>query len=240
MKLYNNCILITGGTSGIGVALARELKAKNKVIVLGRNTQKLEELKNDGFEVIHCDMNNLDDIERAAMDIEKMHPDLNVVFNNAGIQYNYQITDTIVPLAKVGREININFTAQVIFTHLLIPLIANKENGYIKNTTSALGAFPKTDGLVYSATKAAMRSFNQGLRFALKNTGIKVIEFIPPVTATPMTKARNEKKSSVNEVIQAILPQLEKDRSVVTVKSIRFFIWLAARFPNLAHKILTK
>lgn len=241
MKLTNNTILITGGTSGIGLTLGKELlKLGNTVILLGRNKGKLTEVEKQGFKTITCDLSKQEDIENAAIIIQNQYPQINMLFNNAGVQFNYDFTENVIPLEKIAQEVNINVIGQMIFTQLLIPLLSNAEKPFIINTTSGLGAFPKSDGLIYSATKAAMRNFTVGLRHALKNTKIKVLEFIPPVTDTGMTQGRNESKMSVDELVKQIIPQLQKERKILTVRKMRMFLWIAFLFPNLAHKILSK
>lgn len=240
MELKNQTILITGGTSGIGLVLARKLNnAGNKVIILGRNNNKLRELINEGFYTIECDLTKLEAIESAAIKIQNEFPDLTMLFNNAGVQYNYLFTDTVIPLEKIAAEITVNVTGQLLLTQLLLPVLSTAAKAWIINTTSGLGAFPKTDGLVYSATKAAMRNFTIGLQLALKNSAVKVLEFIPPVTETEMTKSRQESKMSAEELVDRILPQLEKERSILTVPKMRLFLWIAFLFPELANKILS-
>lgn len=241
MQLSNNTILITGGTSGIGLELGKALlKLKNTVILLGRNQDKLDELKKAGFEIIRCDLNKQSDIEEASVAIQNQYPQLNMLFNNAGVQYNFHFTENVIPLDKITREININVTGQIILTHLLIPLLNNNSQSFIVNTTSGLGAFPKTDGLVYSASKAAMRNFTIGLKYSLRDTAIKVLELIPPVTDTGMTKGREEQKMSANELVKKIIPQLRKERKIMTVTKMRIFLWIAFLFPSIALKILSK
>lgn len=241
MKLTNNTILITGGTSGIGLTLGKELlKLGNTVILLGRNIEKLANAEKQGFKTIACDLGKQEDIENAALLIQNKYPQINMLFNNAGVQFNYDFTENVIPLEKIAQEVNINVTGQLIFTQLLIPLLSNAEKSFIINTTSGLGAFPKDDGLVYSATKAAMRNFTVGLSYALKNSPIKVLEFIPPVTDTGMTRGRNETKMSAEELVKQIIPQLQKEKKILTVQKMRMFLWIAFLFPNLAHKILSK
>lgn len=241
MKLKNNTILITGGTSGIGYALAKEFKALgNKVIVLGRNKDKLEKLQQEGFETMMCDLSKTMDIEKVVIEIEQKYPDLNVLFNNAGIQYNYEITNTVIPIDKIRDEIDTNVTGQIILTQLILPILANKEKSYVLNTTSALGAFPKPDGLVYSSSKAALRNFTVGLRYALKKNGIKVLEFIPPVTDTAMTSERDGNKMSVEKLLRKIIPQIENEKPTITTGSVRFFLLLSLLLPGLANKIVSK
>lgn len=241
MKLTKNTILITGGTSSIGLTLANALlELDNQVILLGRNKPKLAELNKMGFEIVACDMNQQHEIEEASIFIQNQYPQLNMLFNNAGVQYNYDFTENVIPLDKITHEINVNVTGQMILTQLLIPLIANNSNAYIINTTSGLGGFPKSDGLVYSASKAAMRNFTMGLRYSLKKKSIRVLELIPPVTDTGMTEERDEQKMPVEKLIKQIIPQLRKDKKILTVPSMRIFLWIAFFFPSLANKILSK
>lgn len=240
MKLTDNTILITGGTSGIGLELGKRLLKDNKVILLGRNKETLNELKKIGFETIACDLTDRNDIDNALTVIEDMYPDLNVLFNNAGVQNNYLFTETPIPLSRIGDEVNINLSGQMVLTNLLMPVLTTQTRSFIINTTSALGAFPKPDALVYSASKAGMRNFTKGLRYAFKKMGVTVMEFIPPVTATNMTKHREEDKMGVEELVDKILPQIKDDRKILTTKKVRLFLVIAFLFPKLANKILSK
>jgi len=240
MQLSNNTILITGGTSGIGLTLGRALlKLNNVVLILGRDKDRLLAAEKEGFEVVSCDLGSQQDIELAALYIRNHFPKVNMLFNNAGVQFNYDFTEGIIPLRKITDEININLTGQLMLTHLLIPLLSNADRSVIVNTTSGLGAFPKNDGLIYSASKAAMRNFTVGLRYRLKDFGINVLEFIPPVTDTGMTKNRNGHKMAKEKLVQYILPQLQREQKILTTRKIRFFLWVAFLFPSLAHKLLS-
>lgn len=241
MKLTNNTVLITGGSSGIGLALGRALlKRNNRIILLGTNRTMLSELEKEGFKTIICDLANQDEIERAVINIQNNFPNLNVLFNNAGVQFNYNFLDNVIPLDKISKEIAINVTGQILLTQLLIPQLINAQKALIVNTTSGLGAFPKDDGLVYSASKAAIRNFTIGLRNSLKNTSVNVLEFMPPVTETRMTNGRNEQKMSAEELVQHIVPQLEKEKKLLTIGKMRLFLLIAFMFPSLAKKIVSK
>lgn len=241
MKLSNQTILITGGTSGIGLALGKALRKKgNQVILLGRNKEKLAAASSLGFETISCDFNQIADIEAASVLIQNKYPQLSLLFNNAGVQYNYNFLEQVIPPHKIVREIQVNVSGQIILTQLLIPVLSNAKQAWIINTTSGLGMHPKQDGLVYSASKAAMRNFTRGLQVVLKKTAIKVLEFIPPVTDTPMTAGRDENMMSVQDLIDMIMPQIERERRMITVPKIRLFEWIAFLFPSLADRILSK
>ncbi len=241
MQLTHNTILITGGTSGIGLSLGRSLlQLGNNVILLGRNLEKMKTLQEEGFYTLACDLSNTEEIEKVVTDIQNKFPRLNMLFNNAGVQYNYDFADAAISPAKIAMEINTNVTGQLVLTQLLIPLLHNAHKACIINTTSGLGAYPKADGLVYSAGKAAMRNFTTGLRDRLLQTNISVFEFIPPVTDTGMTARRAEQKMSAEELVQVILPQLKRERKILTVPKMRLFLPIAFLFPALARKILSK
>jgi uncharacterized oxidoreductase len=241
MRLTNNTILITGGTSGIGYELGKRLlKLGNTVILLGRNEEKLNAAQQQGFEVIRCDLAKQDDIEAASVLIQNRFPSLNMLFNNAGVQFNYDFADSLTPLHSIEQEIAINVTGQMMLTQLLIPHLSTQEGATIINTTSGLGAFPKSNALVYSASKAAMRNFTQGLRFSLKEKGIDVMEFMPPVTATEMTAGRAENMMTTKALVDAILPQLRKGKRLLTIPKMRIFLWIAFFFPSVANAILSK
>ena len=240
MKLSGKTILITGGTSGIGWELAQQLlKKDNRVNILGRDQSKLAAAKKLGFLTIQCDLAKVQEIENAVLSIQNNFTDLEVLFNNAGIQFNYDFTNSVVALDKIEKEIMVNVTGQLILTQLLIPVLSTAKQALIVNTTSALGMFPKPDGLIYSASKAAMRNFTFGLRYALKNRNFIVVEFIPPVTATGMTAQRTEEKMPADRLVGLAIPQIEKGKVIVTIGKIQIFRWLAFLFPSIAHRILS-
>ncbi|MDW7690575.1 SDR family NAD(P)-dependent oxidoreductase [Flammeovirgaceae bacterium SG7u.111] len=241
MNLSGNTILISGGASGIGLAWAKAFAEKgNKVILLGRSQQKLEEVAKLGFHIIKCDLEVQEEIEAAVLELGNKYPNLNCLINNAGVQFNYSFSGTAIPFEKIRKEININLTGQIILTQLLIPLLNTQKQATIINTTSALGAFPKSNGLVYSAAKSGLRNFTIGLKNSLNSSSINVLEFIPPVTATPMTEGRKEAVLLPEDLIAEVLPQLQKDYRLLTTSKVRFFLWVAFLFPNLAYKILHK
>lgn len=240
MKITNKRILITGGTSGIGLILGRKLKKQNnEVILMGTHPEKLLTLRREGFTTLSCDLSDPAHIENSIVEVQNKYHHIDILFNNAGVQYNFDLTGQGYPLEKIQKEIAINVTGQIILTQLLLPLLHQSTDPKIILTTSGLGAFPKQDGLNYSATKAAMRNFTIGLRYALKNTHIQVYEFIPPVTDTGMTSARSEGKMSPEVLVDQIIPQLERGRKVLTVRKMRLFLWIAFLFPGIAHKIIS-
>jgi uncharacterized oxidoreductase len=188
MKLSSNTILITGGASGIGLALAeRFLTAGNEVIVCGRRADKLQEAKEKHPE-LHtrvCDV--ADEGERLELFewATGEFPDINVLINNAGIQRRVALTET-EDWRETEKEIEINFAAPVHLSRLFIPHLIERVSPAIFNVTSGLSFVPLANVPVYCATKAALHSFTLSLRYQLAETGIEVIEIVPPAVDTDL------------------------------------------------------
>lgn len=189
MKLAGNTILITGGATGIGFALAeRFLRAGSEVIICGRREDKLQEAKAK-YPALHtriCDV--ADEGERAALFewATKEFPKLNVLVNNAGIQRRVRFLEDQEPWAVRRQEIAINVEAPIHLSALFIPHLQQQEAAAILNVSSGLAFTPGTFALVYSATKAALHSFTMTLRHELANTSIQVIEIVPPAVDTDL------------------------------------------------------
>ena len=239
MQFNDRTIVITGGTSGIGQCLARTLRdRRNEVIVLGRAGERLDRMAEEGFATVPCDLGDPSSIENAAHQLAQRWSRVDVLFNNAGVQYNYDLTSEVLPVGRIHREIDIDLSGQILFTQLMLPLLSRSDCAMIVNTTSGLGAYPKADGLVYSAAKAGMRSFTVGLRNVLRRTPIRVLELIPPVTDTGMTAGRDEQKMDPQAFVDITLPQLERERKIATTGQLRFFLLLTRSIPGLARRIL--
>lgn len=219
MKLTGNTILITGGTSGIGLAFAEEfLKEGNKVIITGRREERLKEIKTRFPEII----TKVSDVSDAGQRVELVdwirhsYPDTNILINNAGVQL---ITDlkSEVDLNRIGTEIETNFTAPVHLASLFIKHLSDKENAAIINITSGLAFVPIAAMAIYCATKAAMHSLTMSLRFQLKDTGIKVFEIAPPSVDTELGHDRRENKTQshggipVTEFIEGAMSAIKND-----------------------------
>ncbi|MCO5935495.1 SDR family NAD(P)-dependent oxidoreductase [Mucilaginibacter sp. RB4R14] len=196
MNITGNTILITGGTSGIGLAFAEEfLKEGNKVIITGRREGRLQAIKDRLPGII----TKVSDLEEAAQRIELVdwiaenYPDTNILINNAGVQF---ITDfkNGIDLDKLQTEVVTNLIAPIHLASLFIAGLKGKENAAIVNITSGLAFVPIAMMAVYCATKAAMHSATLSLRYQLKDTGIKVFEIAPPAVDTELGHDRREDK----------------------------------------------
>jgi uncharacterized oxidoreductase len=209
MELSNNKILISGGASGIGLAMAeRFIKEHNTVIICGRREEALAEAKTKFPELIthQCDLS----IEQERVElfnwIAENHPDLNVLVNNAGIQNWMRVTDEGF-YEKAQSEVDINILAPLHMTALFLKL---KEPTTIMNVTSGLAFVPFSKVPVYGGTKAFFRSFTLSLRHQLKDSGIEVIEVIPPALNTDLGgKGLHDAAPPVGDFIIKIFEQLK-------------------------------
>jgi uncharacterized oxidoreductase len=188
MQLDANTILITGGASGIGLAIAKRFrKAGSDVIVCGRDENKLRSAReeNPGLVTYACDVGKQGDREELVRWITREHPKLNVVINNAGIQRKIQLAEA-EPWAETEAEIAINFHAPVQLCRLFIPHLLTRERPALVNVSSGLAFITATHVPVYAATKAALHSFTVSLRAQLASTPIQVIEIVSPAVNTDL------------------------------------------------------
>jgi len=242
MNLGDNTILVTGGGSGIGLALAKAfaLHSSNTVIVCGRNAQKLETVRKDNPAIItfSCDITSDHDQERLTEAIAQKYPSLNILINNAGIQRNYDFSDTRSHTDVIEEEVNINFLAQVTLTDRLLPVLMQQPRAAIVNVTSALAVIPKQSAPVYCATKAAMHNFTKALRYQFENTPIKVFEIIPPLVDTEMTKGRGKGKITPEALAAEALRGIESNKYEIRIAKTKILFALHRLLPSVAERIM--
>ena len=188
MELTGNTILVTGGSNGIGLALAtRFAKRGNEVIICGRDEAKLSRVKDKvpQFHTKVCDVG--DEKQRAELYSWAIHefPRLNVLVNNAGIQRRIDLLEG-EEWQDTRSEIEINFGAPIHLTQLFMPQLLAQPTAAVLNVTSGLSFVPLANVPVYCATKAALHSFTLSLRHQLSNSSVQVIEVIPPAVDTDL------------------------------------------------------
>ena len=180
-----NTVLITGGTSGIGLALAkRYLQDGNTVIICGRNEEKLAKTAGEvhGLKTISADVSSEEDRILLFETVKKAYPDTNILINNAGIQQRIDLSAMDWQIWK--KEISTNLEAPMHLSGLFVPFLMGKENAQIINVTSGLAFRPPLWAPVYGATKAGLHSFTFVLREQLREKGVAVKEIIPPAVGT--------------------------------------------------------
>jgi uncharacterized oxidoreductase len=189
MKLTNRTILITGGSAGIGLAFALKfLELGNRVIVTGRRQAVLDDVKakHPALHTVQSDVADPAQISTLAQTIKRDFPELDVLVNNAGISRYKNLSVPASDLADLMTEVNVNVGGVIRMTSAFIDLLkVNK--GTLINVSSALAYVPLPCLPIYCATKAAIHSYTQSLRFQLEDTGVEVIELMPPAVRTEMT-----------------------------------------------------
>lgn len=188
MEFKANTVLITGGASGIGFALAeRFIQAGSSVIICGRRENKLKEAQSKYPQLHICVCNVANPSERTALFtwVTETYPGLNMLVNNAGIQQRIQLQQKPA-WETLGEEVAINLEAPIHLSTLFIPHLLQQERSAIINITSGLAFVPLANVPVYCATKAALHSFTLSLRHQLAGTPIAVIEIIPPAVDTDL------------------------------------------------------
>ncbi|HST86324.1 MAG TPA: SDR family NAD(P)-dependent oxidoreductase [Kineosporiaceae bacterium] len=227
MKTTGNTILITGSTSGIGLGLALRLQELgNTVIVAGRRKELLDQIVSEhpGIEALVLDVTDPASITRAATTLAVSHPQLNVLINNAGIQQPENLLDP-GSLSIAEDHITTNLLGPIRMTYAFLPHLVTKDDAAILNVTSALAFVPFPLTPTYSATKAALHSFSEGLRVQLADTPVQVIEVVPAgVRTTLMGQQDSEQAMPLDEFLTEVLTLLdaEPDAKEIVVSSAKF------------------
>jgi uncharacterized oxidoreductase len=188
MVLHNRTILITGGTGGIGRALAEEFdRLGNTVIVCGRRTERLAELSERSRRIvgIRCDVTDAAQRGELAERVVAKHPNLDVLINNAGVQLRSDVTRP-VDLDRVRQELETNLVAPLHLTSLLAGQLASRPDGTVINISSGLAFAPIAEVALYCGSKAAVHSLTLSMRHQLGRVGVRVIEVAPPSVDTEL------------------------------------------------------
>lgn len=224
MKRTGNTIFITGGTSGIGRGIAEAFhKQGNQVIISGRRKALLDEVTraNPGMAGIELDIQDPQQIQQAAARLIRDYPTLNVLFNNAGI----------MPFDNVGGEQNdaevvatvaTNLLGPIRMTAALLPHLKQQQDAVVIHNSSVVAFMPLAANAVYSATKAALHSYALTQRFALRDTGVRVIEVMPPWVDTDLIyKSGDPRAMPLPDFVADTMQGLESGRDEVYVEAIR-------------------
>jgi len=240
MKINNNKILITGATAGIGKALTETfLQLDNQIIAVGRNKEKLNELEKLDKRIIpfQCDISKQSELDRLTLFIEQEHQDLNILINNAGIQYNYNFLDEPQLLYKIEYEVNVNFLSPLKLIALLLPILEKNNNSAIVNVSSGLAIVPKMDAPIYCGTKAGIHIFSKSLRYQLEDK-IKVFEIIPALVDTAMVAGRGKGKISPQKLVNEFIRAFKKDKYEVNIGKVKLLKVINRISPSLADKLM--
>jgi uncharacterized oxidoreductase len=231
MNLTGNTILITGGGSGIGRGLAEELqKLGNQVIIAGRRRHALDETTaaNPGMKSLQLDIESPAAIRAFAARLTAEFPQLNVLINNAGIMRSEKLLAQQPDLPDAESIVTTNLLGPIRLIAALLPQLAMQPRATIVNVSSGLAFLPLVFTPTYCATKAAMHSYTQSLRYQLRSTQIEVLELIPPYVATDLMSGASDPRAMpldkfIGEVMEIMRTQpTPSEICVENVKRLRF------------------
>ena len=187
--MSNHSVLVTGGGSGIGFALAEKfLAAGNTVAVVGRREDVLAEAKakHPALIAFRADVSTAEGRERLRDEANERLPSLDILVNNAGVQQRDKLVGDIPSWQHRQREIAINFEAPIHLVDLFLLRLLARPSATIVNVSSGLAFIPSPFAAVYGATKAALHSYTMSLRHHLSATEVRVVEIIPPAVNTDL------------------------------------------------------
>lgn len=245
--LHGRVALVTGGASGIGLALTRALAhaGAHRVFVVGRDPARLAAVAGAHPTVVRtlrADLAEPDDVDALLYELPREAPELSLVINNAGRQTLTDFTrgDPRTLLPALRDEVATNLGGVIALSVGLLPLLARQPSAALVNVTSGLALAPKRSAPVYCATKAAVQSFTRALRYQCEDAGfpVHVIEALPPLVDTAMTAGRGRDKLSPEACAEAILAGVRAARPEVDVGRTRLLRAIRRLSPSLAYRIM--
>ncbi len=246
MKLTGNTILITGGSSGIGLSLAKKfVELGNAVIITGRNPDKLVRARQEtpALSTIQCDAADLGAVRGLAQTIADEHPAMNVLINNAGVMSHMNLSGPAQDLQKLTAEVDINVSGPIRTISVLVDQL-KKNKGTIINVSSGLAFVPLASAPIYCATKAAIHSYTIGLRAQLEPHSVEVIELMPPAVKTDLTAGMPEdgdfKVMTTDELTEATIKGLRAGRTEIRPGQANQLHWMSRVAPGFISSQLAK
>lgn len=240
MKISNKTIVVTGGSSGIGLEMCKRfLESGNKVITCSRSIVRLQEAKQllPDLIVYQCDISKKNQCEEFSCWIKENHPETSLLINNAAVVSKTNFIEDTAVLDKLDFEIATNLIAPIRLIKLFYPILIQNNEPAIINVTTGLIFAPRAIYNFYNATKSALHSFTQTLRFQLKEENIKIIEVMFPVVDTPWHNGKVPKmaisvKKAVNEMIQSV----QKGKTEIRISKVKLLYIFSRIAPDFVFK----
>ena len=243
MQLSDNTILITGGSSGLGLEMARTFAPNNHIIICGRSPDKLKKAKQEipSLEYRQCDLSDPEQCKELALWIREHYPACNILINNAAIVHREPFYEDDDALIKADYELQTNLMGPIRLAKHLLPVIEQNSNPAIINVTTGLIYVPRTLYTYYNATKAALHSFTQVLRDQLQHTPIGIYEVMFPVVDTPWHDgAAPDIAITPEAAVKQMINGLRKDKKEIRVGMVKLLYLICRIAPGLAFKIINR
>lgn len=239
MTPHGHTVMITGGATGIGFALAKRFHAEgNQIILVGRREDVLQQAvaQLSGCRFAVADVANADDRARLVRDF----PDVNILINNAAIQFTKPFLEQTE--TEITQELDINLTAPVLLTKAFLPQLLNQPYSAVINVSSGLAIVPKETCALYCSSKAGLHSFSQVLRWQLENSSVRVFEILPPMVATPLSQGKGHAhlKISPDELANEFWRDFLRDHYEIMAGKSKWLYWINRLSATLGQRIMRK
>jgi len=242
--MKNKIIVITGGASGIGFAIVKALIAKNIVISLDRNPAKIATLKQafPTVESIKADITLNEELDNAIAIIEKTHGKIDILINNAGKggQFDFVNATEQVLMENIETEIAVNYMAPIRLTKKALPLLMKSLEPIVVVVSSGLAYIPISFLGTYCASKAAVHFITMSIRQQLSLSKIRVVEVLPPVVDTELSKDATMPKMPTDTFAKIFLKKLSNGEDVMNIGQTSSLEKFSRFFPKMAFKMLNK
>ncbi|MDF1607831.1 SDR family NAD(P)-dependent oxidoreductase [Hoeflea sp. YIM 152468] len=240
MTIVGKHIVLTGGASGLGLELLKQLHNENEISVIARASTGLDNLRRsfDGVHVYEADLADLQSVETAADLLVRSGKKIDVLINNAAVQYTPHFLAEDFRYETIKREIDINFTSVCSLIYLLLPNLLQPNPSMIVNINSGLGLVPKTSSAVYCATKGALNLLSKSLAYQLESTNIEVKQVFLPLLDTAMTKGRGAAKISAGQASAEIIGGMQEPGDTIDVGKVKLLRLILRIAPRLAQTIM--
>lgn len=243
MKVENKKVLVTGGGSGIGLALAKAMAAKGAMVTIcGRTEAKLDKAHklNPELQTAVCDVTSEEDIKALVHQFEKSGG-LDILINNAGVFESLNYSESVPSIQVQEREVAIDFMGPIRMVSHFLPILRGKGETAIVNVSSGLAFVPFALAPVYSGTKAGLHAWTRSLRYQLEGTGVKVFELMPPLVKTDMVDALGDQKMMApHDLANAFMKGFEKNQYEITPGQSSQLKTMSRLAPEFIFKALNK
>jgi uncharacterized oxidoreductase len=240
MKRSHNTVLVTGGSSGIGLELSKVLVQRgNKVIICGSTEHKLKAAKTIEPKLITyvCDLSDRDSCLRLATTLKEKHPDLNVLINNAATVHTFDLIQEEHALEYAEKEYQTNLIAPIRLIKMLYSTLQANDSPVIINVTTGLIYAPRARYPFYNSSKAGLHSFTQTLRYQLRNKKIEVLEVMFPAVATPWHKGNPPKIAiGTEKAVEEMLKGIDRGRLEIRIGGAKLLYHVSRIAPGFAFK----
>lgn len=242
--MKNKVVVITGGATGMGLAIARELMGNNAIVSIDRNLSKISLLKKNYPKInsIQADVTSSDELNNAINKIDQLFGKIDVLINNAGklTDFNF-INMTEEELMKnIETELSVNYKAPIILIKKALPLLKKSTDPIVAISTAGLAYMPMASIGSYCASKVAAHFITMALRHQLKTLDIKVVEILPPSVDTDLNTAKNIDKMPPEKFAKAFIKKLSQGNDVINIGQSASLEKFSRFFPGMAFKMLNK